>query len=125
MTDAPILILEQDLFFVAKIRETLKAAGRVGVVVKSLAALQARLVEEPQPALVLVHFGVTALPWEAAIQAAQAQGISVLAFGSHVDIAAQRAARATGATRIIPNSKLAADLIGQIDRTLARATTDA
>jgi hypothetical protein len=66
---------------------------------------------------------VTDLDWQAAIQCAHAAAIPVLAYGSHVDIAAQTEARAAGATRVIPNSKLAADVPGQIERTLARGTT--
>ena len=117
---APLLVMERDLFFVAKIRETLKAAGRMCVVVKSVEALQAHFADEPHPLLLLVHFGVEGLPWQEAIHMARAAGVSVLAFGSHVDLAAQSEARAAGATRIIPNSKLAADLLAQIDRTMER-----
>jgi DNA-binding NarL/FixJ family response regulator len=122
MTDA--LVLERDLFFVAKIRETLKAAGRTCVMVKSVEDLAAQMTQSP-PSIVLVHIGVAGIDWERAITLARAAGVPVLAYGSHVDIAAQRAARAAGATRVIANSKLAADLPGQLDRTLARAVAAA
>ncbi len=118
MTD--ILLLERDLFFVAKVRETLKAAGRGCQVVKTTEDFATCIAAEPRPAAALVHFGAAGLDWAAAIRAARAAGVPVLAYGSHVDIADQTAARAAGATRVISNSKLAGDLIGQIDQTIAR-----
>ncbi|MBA3823673.1 MAG: hypothetical protein H0X24_07195 [Ktedonobacterales bacterium] len=119
MTD--VVVLERDLFFVAKIRETLKAAERGCQVVKTADDLAARLATEPRPAAALVHFGAAGVDWASAIRAAKAAGVPVLAYGSHVDIADQSAARAAGATRVIANSKLAGDLVGQIDATIARA----
>lgn len=114
------LVLERDLFFVAKIRETLKAAGRACVVVKTLADWRAHLAADTRPQLALVHFGMAGVEWQAAIAAAKDAGLPVLAFGSHVDLAAQAEARTAGATRVIANSKLATDMIGQFDQTIAR-----
>lgn len=114
------LVLERDLFFVAKIRETLKAAGRACVVVKSLDDWRTHLAADTRPQLALVHFGLAGVEWQAAIAAAKDAGLPILAFGSHVDLAAQTEARAAGATRVIANSKLASDLIGQLDQTIAR-----
>lgn len=122
MTDAPgeALVLERDLFFVAKIRETLTSAGGAARTVKTVDDLRVRLAGDVLPAIVLVHFGVPQVAWEEAITAAVAAGLPVLAYGAHVDIAAQQAARTAGATRVITNSKLAGDLLGQIAQTIAR-----
>jgi DNA-binding response OmpR family regulator len=117
-----ILLLERDLFFVAKVRATLAAAGYACAVASSADALAARLAAEPHPALALIHFGAPGMEWERGIMLARAAGVPVLAYGSHVDLAAQTAARAAGATRVIANSKLAADLPGQVAQTLARAS---
>ncbi len=119
-----VLVLERDLFFVAKIRETLRATGNACVVVKNADELAARIAQA-RPAIALVHFGMAASDWQRAITLARAAGIPVLAYGSHVDITAQGQARAAGATRVIPNSKLAADLPRQIALTLARAAEPA
>ncbi len=45
----------------------------------------------------------------------------VIAFGSHVDLETQAEARKAGATRVIANSKLAADLPGIVERALRTA----
>jgi DNA-binding NtrC family response regulator len=118
MTD--VLLLERDLFFVAKVRETLKAAGRACQVAKTAEDFTARLTTEPRPVAALVHFGAAGIDWATAIGAARDAGVPVLAYGSHIDIANQTTARAAGATRVIANSKLAGDLVGQIDQTIAR-----
>jgi DNA-binding response OmpR family regulator len=113
-----MVLLERDLFFVAKVRATLTAAGFACAVAKSADDLAARLAAEPRPALALIHFGAPGVEWERGITLAHAAGVPVLAYGSHVDLAAQATARAAGATRVIANSKLAADLPGQVARTL-------
>ena len=120
MTD--VVVLERDLFFATKIRATLQAAGRGCVVVKSADDLAARVAQEPAPALVLVHYGAAGVDWARGITLARATGVPVLAYGAHVDIAAQSQARAAGATRVIANSKLAGDLLSQIDRTIGQIT---
>lgn len=43
--------------------------------------------------------------WEPLIRAARAAGVPVLAFGSHVDLAARDAAVAAGASRVVAKSK--------------------
>lgn len=116
-----VLLLERDLFFVAKVRETLKAAGHGCQVAKTAEDFAARLVKNPPPSAALVHFGAAGVDWVGAVGAAKAAGVPVLAYGSHVDIADQTAARAAGATRVIANSKLAGDLVRQIEATIARA----
>jgi len=58
--------------------------------------------------------------WQAAIRAARAMGAPVVAFGSHVDLATQEAARRAGATSVIANSKLASDLPGVVERAMRR-----
>lgn len=122
MTEAtgPVLVLESDLFFVVKIREPLRPAGREVVVIKRAEDLAPYLAASPLPSCLVVHFGAAGIDWAAVIAAAQAAGVPVLAYGSHVDEAAQVAARAAGATRVIANSKLAGDVITQIDQTIAR-----
>jgi len=122
MIEIPVVLLERDLFFVTRIRESLKTAGRPVVVVKSADDLRARLAAKMQIALLMVSIGTPDTGWEAAIAMARAANLPVLAYGAHVDSAAQTAAREAGATRVIGNSKLAGDIVAQVEQTLARAS---
>jgi DNA-binding NtrC family response regulator len=59
--------------------------------------------------------------WAQAIGAARELALPVIAYGSHVDTETMAQARAAGATRVIANSKLAADLPAIVAQTLRRA----
>ena len=50
--------------------------------------------------------------WQGAIREAHERGIAVVAFGSHTDTEARRAAKNAGAGRVLANSNLARDLPG-------------
>ena len=118
-----ILLLDNDLFFVVKVRTTLQHAGYTVQTARAVADFTRRLAED-SPALALVNTAIAGQDWRGAITAARAAGIPVIAFGSHVDLETQQQAREAGATRVIANSKLAADLPGIVARTL-RATSPA
>ena len=120
---ALILLLDSDLFFVVKVRTTLQHAGYDVRTARTAADFTRRLAEDA-PALALVNTAIAGQDWRGAITAARAAGIPVIAFGSHVDLETQQQAREAGATRVIANSKLAADLPGIVARTL-RATSPA
>ncbi|HEX6819504.1 MAG TPA: transketolase [Ktedonobacterales bacterium] len=113
------LLLDNDLFFVAKVRETLRHAGYETQTVRRAADYAQALAEE-RPAIALVNTQARGIDWSAAIAAARAVGVPVIAFGAHVDVATQQAARAAGATRVISNAKLASDLVSIVSATLAR-----
>jgi len=112
-----VILLDTDLFFVVKVRTTLQHAGYDVRTARSLADFTRRLVADT-PALALVNTAIAGVDWRAAIVAAREAHIPVIAFGSHVDLERQQAAREAGATRVIANSKLAADLPGIVARTL-------
>ncbi|HEY1389142.1 MAG TPA: hypothetical protein VGF38_11410 [Ktedonobacterales bacterium] len=120
-----VVLLDTDLFFVVKVRTTLQHAGYDVRTARSLDDFTRRLVADA-PALALVNTAIAGVDWRAAIVAAREAGIPVLAFGSHVDLETQQAARDAGATRVIANSKLAADLPAIVARTLqaSSSTTD-
>ena len=126
---ALILLLDSDLFFVVKVRTTLQHAGYTVQTARTAADFTRRLAPEAAeaaeaPALALVNTAIAGQDWRGAITAARAASIPVIAFGSHVDLETQQQAREAGATRVIANSKLAADLPGIVARTL-RATSPA
>jgi DNA-binding NtrC family response regulator len=121
----PVILLDTDLFFVVKVRTTLQHAGYDVQIARSLADFTRRLAADA-PALALVNTAIVGVDWRAAIEAAREAQIPSIAFGSHVDLETQQAARDAGATRVIANSKLAADLPGIVARTLqaTSSTTD-
>jgi DNA-binding NtrC family response regulator len=120
-----VILLDTDLFFVVKVRTTLQHAGYDVRTARSLADFTGRLATDA-PALALVNTAIAGVDWRAAIVAAREAQIPVIAFGSHVDLETQQAARDAGATRVIANSKLAADLPAIVARTLQASspTTD-
>ncbi len=114
-----ILLLERDLFFIVKVRDTLKPLGYETQVARSAEDF-ARKLAAGAPALVMVHLGLAGVAWEEAIAQARATDVPTLAFGSHIDLEAQQAARRAGANRVIANSKLASDLPAIVERMLSQ-----
>ena len=110
------LLLDNDLFFVAKISATLKRAGYATRTARTLDAFTQGLTG--LPAIALVNTAARGVDWQAGIAAARSAGVPVIAFGSHVDLETQAEARKAGATRVIANSKLATDLPGIVERAL-------
>jgi DNA-binding NtrC family response regulator len=115
--DTPVLLLDSDLFFAVKIRDTLAHAGYATHQARTLPDF-VRLLADRRPALAIVNTAARGLDWRAAIAAARGAGVPVLAFGAHVDLETQAAARAAGATRVVSNSRLAGDLPGIVARTI-------
>jgi DNA-binding NtrC family response regulator len=110
------LLLDNDLFFVAKITTTLKHAGYATRTARTLDAFTQGFAEKPD--IALVNTAARGVDWRAGIVAAREAGVPVIAFGSHVDLVTQAEARTAGATRMIANSKLATDLPGIVERAL-------
>lgn len=118
-----VVLLDNDLFFVVKVTETLTRAGYSVHKARNLDAFTAALgqagAERPVAAMVnLAARGIDAL---AAIALARDAGVPLVAYGPHVDTAAQTAARQAGAISVIANAKLAGDLPGVLARALRRA----
>jgi hypothetical protein len=113
------LLLEGDLFFVVRVTETLKHAGYATHAVRSehdfAQALLAR-----RPVVTLVNTAARGVDYARALAAARAAGIPSVAYGPHVDLESQIAARAAGATVVVTNSRLAADLPGIVARAVRR-----
>ena len=115
------LLLDNDLFFVAKITTTLKHAGYATRTARTLDAFTQGFAEKPD--IALVNTAARGVDWRAGIVAAREAGVPVIAFGSHVDLVTQAEARKAGATRVIANSKLATDLPGIVERALRAGST--
>jgi DNA-binding response OmpR family regulator len=116
-----ILALEKDLFFAVKMRDTLRRHDMSVTTVRTLAAFEQQLVTELKPALAIVNTATQGVDWEAAIRAACAQGLPVLAFGSHMDLDARAKALEAGAQQVVANSKFVSDMSGLVMRLLNNA----
>ena len=122
-TGTRIVAAVRDLFFAVRIKDTLAAHGYDVAVARSAEALAAALAERAS-ALVIVDLNFRAIDPPATIArlkgAPATRAIPVLAFGSHLDHASRDAAKAAGADRVVPNSKLAEDLPDLVRRYAAR-----
>lgn len=118
------LLLDSDLFFAVKVADTLKHAGYITRTVRRAEDFAAALTDE-RPAVALINAGARGLEWRSAISAARSAGIPVVVYAPHVDVETHEAARTAGATSVIANSKLAADLPGVVARALRRGNTAA
>jgi DNA-binding response OmpR family regulator len=118
-----ILTLEKDLFFSVKMRDTLRHHGMDVTVVRSLAAFEQHIAPgvDEKPALVIVNTAITGVDWEGAIRRACEQGLTVLAFGSHMDLEARAKALQAGAQRVVANSKFASDMPGLVRRMIEKS----
>ena len=112
-----LLYLARDLYFGVRIADT---ATRHGWRCIALAPTEdaAAAIARHRPAVVLADLQAPAQQWTSLLQAArQAPGgpVPAIAFGSHMDLAARAAALQAGATAVVANSKMAADLAGVLD----------
>jgi DNA-binding NtrC family response regulator len=99
------LLLDSDLFFSVKITETLRHVGVQTRTVRRLDDFVRALAADP-PLLALVNTAPRDRSWALAIAAAHDAGIQCIAYGPHVDVATQEAARRAGATRVLSNAAL-------------------
>lgn len=113
------LALENDLFFAVKIRDTLKQARYQARLTRTEAEFHERLAEGGW-AVALVNTAARGVDWRLGIAFAREMGVPVIAYGPHVDLDTQAAARAAGAARVIANSRLG-ELPAIIERVIARA----
>jgi uncharacterized protein len=117
---APPLVaaLEPDLFFAVRIESAVKAAGARPAVADDAAALWDAI--ERWPELVIVD--LSAAGWEELVRRAKAlphtKAIPIVAFGSHVDTDALRAARQAGCDHAWARSRFMSDLPALLERTL-------
>ena len=118
-----VLLLERDLFFSVKIRDTLRHLNYETVVARSEEDF-ARKLAASAPKLAIVNIATAGVAWEQVIAQARAADVPVLAFGPHVDLEAQQQARRAGANRVVSNSKLTKDLPAIVERMIARAASN-
>lgn len=102
------LLLCDDLLFASKVTATARAHGRAVTVCRDMTRLVAALEERvPQAILLDLHNYTLSLD---AVAGWRAAGVRVVGFGSHVDVAVLKAARAAGCDPVLPRSKFVAEL---------------
>lgn len=113
-----VLLLERDLFFSVKIRDTLRHLNYETVTARNEEDF-ARKLAASAPKLAIVNIATPGVALEQVIAQARAADVPVLAFGPHVDLEAQQQARRAGANRVVSNSKLTKDLPAIVGRMFA------
>ena len=115
-----IIALEKDLFFAVKIRDTLRHHDMNITIARTLTSFEQeiRSRDSSVPTLAIINIAIQGVDWEAAIQAARAQHVPILAFGSHMDLDARARALQAGAQKVVANSKFARDMPGLVQRIL-------
>jgi len=110
------LLIAGDVFFTAKLRDTLKHLGIGARSARTDAEVDAALAEAP-PQLIIVDLGARGLDAVAAVQrikgSADAAGaIPMIAFAGHVAVDRLTAAQAAGADRVVTNGQISSNLPG-------------
>jgi len=120
MSRRAVLVACRDLMFRSKVDTTLRHMGfesrSLGAADDPRAALGSFV-----PAAVIVDLALGDERWRAIVAAARENTppLPILAFGPHVDHAAQQAARAAGCTLVVANSRLARELPALVERLLS------
>src|SRR5262245_58510778 len=115
------LLVSRDLIFTTRVTSTARELGK-RVLVAGSAELAASMIEQWQPALVLIDLSAGEASSPQAILAyrqATKGGSRLIAFGSHVDKDALASAAAAGCDEVMPRSKFSAELPDLIVRCIA------
>jgi CheY-like chemotaxis protein len=114
-----ILIVDDDLFFPARLEPLLRAAGFGTRVVEAMDGLDAAVaVERPRAVLINLGSRPDRLAWiKQCKQNAATCNLPVLAYCGHVEVELQRQAREAGADQVAANSAMV-ERAGEIVRRL-------
>jgi CheY-like chemotaxis protein len=111
-TEAAGLLLSDDFLWISRITGTAQALGLQITAVRTMAQLEQRAREEP-PRCVILDLDLSHLVPGEVVQRLEAIcpiRPRFTAFGSHVEVASLRAARAAGCDPVLPRSKMAEEL---------------
>jgi len=110
---APVgYLLCDDLLFTSRIAGTARSLGVTVRTARCVEAL-AKLIEQQPPACVLIDLSKSGLDLAGLVSRIRALSPSpprLVAYGSHVDVAALRAAREAGCDPVLPRSKFVEEL---------------
>lgn len=127
MSEATILVVIDDLFFLSKVQTTLGHLGLAARIVTDAAGLQADL-HDTAPALAVVDLTLQcgdAVSFIRALRATpQGRSVPILAFGAHVAVAMRQQALQAGADRVVAKSEFSRHLPDLIREHLAVNESD-
>jgi hypothetical protein len=113
-----IVVLNRDLFFGVKIGNILRGLGYRVTFVPATESFAERLQSRgPEAVLGIIDMGA-GVEWSTITQLTSddGPGTPILAFGSHLDVAGRRAAKAAGVTRILSNGDFHRDMVTLVER---------
>lgn len=123
MTQPTVIVVVDDLFFLAKIQTTLKHLGLAAQVLTQRAAAQTSVQDATAPLLALVDLTLRADDAVAVITSLRAAAstvpLTVLAFGPHVAADIRQQALAAGADRVVTKSTFSQHLAELIQAEMA------
>ena len=110
------LLVAGDIFFTAKLRDTLKHLGIAARSARTDAEVDQALAES-KPRLIIVDLGAQGLDAVAAVRRVKGGGgaagsIPMIAFAGHVAVDRLTAAQAAGADRVVTNGQISSNLPG-------------
>jgi hypothetical protein len=117
-TRGQVVVLNRDLFFGVRIADMLRTVGFAVAIVPTTGAFLDRLRTAAPPAVLgIVDLGAKP-EWELLrpLLAEPDLATPILAFGPHKDVAAMRAAKTAGVTRLISNGEFHRNLLGLVER---------
>lgn len=104
----PVVALVTDLMFATRIADAIRHQGADPILASSAAELRQALDRWPELVLIDLH-ALPAEEWQPEVRRAkslpQSRAISIVAFGSHVDTGALKAARAAGCDHVWARSR--------------------
>lgn len=113
-----VLIVEDNLFFHAKLEGALKRAGYKTLVTNTETRFAQGLSESP--AVILVSVACRTIPWIEWVQRARAQlgpEFPIVGYGGHVNEAGFAAGQAAGCSTVVSNGQIsaqAAEIVAQL-----------
>lgn len=123
-----ILLLVKDVFFSVKLTNDLRQLGYNPITVGNAADFKAKLAADPRPTLGLLDLMIRGLDWERTLtearEAGLLEGVPVIAFGPHTDLALRRRALDAGVSRVVANSKAMLDLGKLVSRYVGQPVAD-
>jgi CheY-like chemotaxis protein len=124
MEQPRVLVVVDDLFFLAKIQTTLKHLGLTAQVMTQRTALQDAVRMAVAPVLVVVDLTLRTDDAVAVISTIRATdsgaSIAILAFGAHVAVETRQQALQAGADRVVAKSEFSNHLADLIQQFVAR-----
>jgi CheY-like chemotaxis protein len=115
-SSTPGLLLSDDLIFASRVTGTAKELGRVVRPARTIDSLL-NLARQQAPRCVLVDLafpGLVLSDFLAQLRATSDVMPRIVGYGSHVDVAALKAAREAGCDPVLPRSKFVEDLPTQL-----------